>query len=85
VGASSHDGGHVTWPKRYSATMSKAVLLIVVASLGVLAYKHFRASEPEELAVVERKYEKPANTTGAAPSPGNDPNMHNSPTRRLGF
>jgi hypothetical protein len=65
--------------------MSKVVLLIVVASLGFLAYKHFGASEPEAPAVVERKVEKPSDMTGAAPSPGNDPNLHNSPTRRLGF
>lgn len=67
--------------------MSKVLLLIMVAALVFFAFlrKDFSGSEPEAT-VVERKAEKPSDaSTGAAPSPGNDPNMHNSPTRRLGF
>jgi hypothetical protein len=67
--------------------MSKVLLLMVVAALVFFAFLRadFGGSEPEA-AAVERKAEKPSDaSTGAAPSPGNDPNMHNSPTRRLGF
>jgi hypothetical protein len=60
--------------------------LVFVAFNSDKVRKYFGVTEPEAPPVAERKVEKPSDTsTGAAPSPGNDPNMHNSPTRRLGF
>jgi hypothetical protein len=64
----------------------KIVLLIVVVVLGFLFFRG-SADKPAESTAAPKseRLEQSSQTTGAAPSPANDPNMHNSPTRRLGF
>ena len=65
----------------------KIVLLIVAVVVAFMIFRGGSSSDKAEIdsAVMALKPDAEPQSTGAAPSPGNDPNMHNSPTRRLGF
>lgn len=62
-------------------------LIVIVAVVVFLILRGGGGAETQSVGATKPRAVEPqsSQTTGAAPSPGNDPNMHNSPTRRLGF
>jgi hypothetical protein len=65
----------------------KIVLLIVAVLVAFMIFRGGSSGDSAgvESAVTAPKPDSQPQSSGAAPSPGNDPNLHNSPTRRLGF